>query len=179
MKINIFLLIFIIIIGSGWAYFSDQRNLPNPILKPAPTFEAKTFNGQPIALSDYEGNVTLVHFWATWCPPCIVEFPTLVALAQSKKELTVLAIAVKDNKKKIDQFLAKNKITMPPNFIIALDPSQEISKTLYGTVKLPESYLLTPAHEIARKIVGAEDNWNSTKWNKRIDNLSNLTHISE
>jgi len=171
MKINILLLIIVIIIGSGWAYFSDQRTLPNPVLKTAPAFGAKTFNGEVIALENYKGNVTLIHFWATWCPPCIVEFPTLVELAKSKTALTVLAIAVKEDKKNIDRFLAKNKIIMPENFIIAVDPKQEISKTLYGTVKLPESYLLTPAHEIARKIVGAEDNWNSARWKKRVNTL--------
>lgn len=178
MKLNILLLIFVVIIGSGWAYLSDQRTLPNPILKPAPVFKAKTFNGKNIALNDYEGNVTLIHFWATWCPPCIVEFPTLVELAQNKPDLTVLAIAVKDDKKNIDRFLAKNKIGTPDNFVIALDPDQEISKTLYGTVKLPESYLLTPTHEIARKIVGAEDNWNSTKWKKRIDTIQISSDVS-
>jgi len=171
MKVNIALFVVVIIAGLGWAYVGDQRALPNPILKPATAFEAKTFNGKDIALRDYKGKVTLIHFWATWCPPCIVEFPTLVELAKSKPDLTVLAIAVKDDKKKIDRFLAKNKIIMPDNFIIAVDPLSEISEKLYGTTKLPESYLLTPTHDIARKIVGAEDNWNSARWKKRIDIL--------
>ncbi len=172
MKINILLIALCIAGGLGWTFYHDKKPLPNPVLKHAPAFEAKTFNGETIALQDYQGRVTLIHFWATWCPPCIIEFPTLVDLAKGQKNLTVLAMAVKDDKKQIDRFLAKNKIIMPDNFIIALDPDLAISETLYGTSKLPESYLLTPDHHISRKIVGAEDNWNSTKWKNRINMLT-------
>jgi thiol-disulfide isomerase/thioredoxin len=179
MKLNILLLILCVAAGLGWTLYHDQKPLSDPILKAAPIFEAKTFNGQNIALSDYHGRVTLIHFWATWCPPCIVEFPTLVDLAKEDENLTVLAIAVKDRKKDIDRFIAKNKIILPENLIIALDADKAISETLYGTVKLPESYLLTPDHKISRKIIGAENNWNSLRWKKRIQKLQKSERVSE
>lgn len=172
MKINILLFFLCVALGLGWTIYHDQKQLGTIPLKPAPEFTYKMISNETAALHDHKGQVTLIHFWATWCPPCLKELPTLIDLAHSEEDLVVLAVAVNDSEDKINRFLKKIEKILPDNFIVALDADQKISKDLYGTVKLPESFLLNPAHQISRKIIGAEENWNSDLWKKKIKNAS-------
>lgn len=172
MKINLLLLVICVGLGLGWTLYSNQKTPKIAALNTAPNFTYRTLNRETAALKDHKGNVTLIHFWATWCAPCLLELPTLINLAKDQKNLIVLAIAVKDKPDAITRFLKKIKKSAPENFIIALDPDQTISKALYGTEKLPESFLLTSSHKIARKIIGAEESWNTPEWNNRIITLT-------
>lgn len=177
MKLNFFLLFLVVTLGLGWTFYYNQKPLSDSILsdsilKQAPPFTYQTLAGDKGALDDHKGRVTLIHFWATWCAPCLAELPTLIDFATAQRDLTVLAVAVNDKPAKIDRFLKKVNKTLPDNFIIALDPDKDISEMLFGTVKLPESYLLTPQHGFSRKIIGAEENWNSDLWKNRVESLA-------
>lgn len=176
MKINLILLLLFVALGLGWTLYHDQKQLSEASLTVAPAFTYQTINGKKAALKDHRGDVTLIHFWATWCAPCLVELPSLIDFAASQKNVTVLAIAVKDQPDTIERFFKKIKKPasndlVPENFVIGLDPDQHISKTLYGAVKLPESFLLTPEHKISRKLVGAQENWNNDLWKKKVELL--------
>jgi len=171
MKINLALFVSIIVVGIGWTLYHDQKHFSDVSLEQAPIFSYEKINGGRGKLSDHQGNIVLIHFWATWCAPCLEELPDLIDFATSQKNLTVLAVAVNDTPEKIDRFFEKIGKSVPDNFIIALDPERNISQKLYGTEKLPESFLLTPDHKIVRKIVGAEKNWNSDLWKKRVKSL--------
>jgi len=96
--------------------------------------------------------VTLVHFWATWCPPCIQEIPALQRLTRDftgHSEFTVLMVAVSDSSDKVRTFLG------PGADMVLFDPQWEVANR-YGTSKLPETYLVVGG-QVERKFVGTTD----------------------
>ena len=173
MKINIPLLIGLIAIIAFWTIQSENFK-PSESIEPrqAPDFLYQTLDGTSGNLRDHQGKVVLLHFWASWCPPCIIEFPALLDLAESQTDFILLAISTDDKKEDIRKFLKRLKRSVPDNVILAQDVDKSISEGLYGTIKLPESFLITPSMDLAEKITGPQDNWNSALWRNKISILN-------
>jgi len=97
----------------------------------------------------------LVNFWATWCPPCREEMPSLARLAQSFDPGTfeVVTVSVDDGWEPIEKFLSTPKTP----YRVVLDLGAKVSRT-YGTTKFPESYLLDRDGRLRLKFVGPR-NW--------------------
>ena len=96
--------------------------------------------------------VTLVHFWATWCPPCIQEAPKLQRLVRDysdRSDFSVLMVAVADSSDKVRTFLG------PGSEMVLFDPNWKVANR-YGTDKLPETYLVVRG-QVVRKFVGMTD----------------------
>ncbi|MBP7125536.1 TlpA family protein disulfide reductase [Myxococcota bacterium] len=116
----------------------------------------------PTTIADFEAQVIFVNFWGTFCPPCIEELPSLLALARSRSpsEFLVLAVAYDDSWEVIDQFFARNTSeAVPPNFVVLRDPVQVAGrdlKALFGTEKIPETWLVRKGVVEAR-FVNARD----------------------
>lgn len=73
-------------------------------------------NGESVKLADLKGKVVVINFWATWCPPCIIEMPSLDKLALDQKDnenLVFMAVEVDRNIEKAAKFMAKNKYALP------------------------------------------------------------------
>lgn len=121
----------------------------------APGFTLTTDTGQGIDLENYRGKYVLLNFWATWCPPCIQETPSLNQLHQelSGENFIVLGVSVDEEREAYDAFLDRFGITFPT----VRDPSRSVP-VKYGTSLYPESYLIDPDGYVVRKYVGAE-NW--------------------
>ena len=123
---------------------------------PAPPFSLSDRDGKPIDLSAYRGKVVLLNFWASWCPPCRDEEPSLRKLARVMDPGTFQLVAVSVDEggwPAIDKFFGGN----PPPYAVALDRDARISQT-YGTTKLPESYLVDSSGTLRLKFVGPR-NW--------------------
>ncbi|MFL6237366.1 MAG: TlpA family protein disulfide reductase [Thermoanaerobaculia bacterium] len=96
--------------------------------------------------------VTLVHFWATWCPPCIQETPKLQRLIHDfsgNPGFSVVMVAVADNSDRVRTFLG------PGSEMVLFDPNWKVANR-YGTDKLPETYLVVRG-QVVRKWVGMTD----------------------
>jgi thiol-disulfide isomerase/thioredoxin len=109
-------------------------------------------------LSALKGNLLLVHFWATWCPPCREELPSLAKLnsQMAGKPFRLLAISIdKDGNPAVQKLFGQLGITLP----VLLDPSSEVAKQ-YGITGVPETFIISPAGEILKKIVGPME-WTS------------------
>lgn len=122
----------------------------------APEFSLTSFDGRVVKLSDYRGKVVLVHFWATWCPPCVEEIPTLDSLNRAlfSKDFEILAVSVDEGgAAAVSAFMNKNKLTLP----VLLDPQRSIAG-LYGTFKFPETYLVDRQGIVREKVIGPR-NW--------------------
>lgn len=132
------------------------------IKNPAPDFTFTALDGRTYTLSDFKDKTVLINFWATWCPPCIVEMPDLLKLAQREENgLIFIALSVNEDLADIERFLK----TMPEdtrpllnknNIIFVHDTDKAISKDLYGTTIFPESYIIRNG-EIIKKIQGITD----------------------
>ncbi len=124
--------------------------------KGVPEFSLKQPNGEPLKLSDYKGKIVLLNFWASWCEPCIKEFPSMISLVEKMKgELILLAISADYEEQDMKNFLKAFKVDSPYIYV-AWDKDQETAKS-YGTFTLPESYIIGKKGELIRKVSGIEE----------------------
>ena len=121
----------------------------------APSFELAGDSGAGARLEDYRGKYVLLNFWATWCPPCIQELPSLNTLHREMEPngLVVLGISVDENKEAYEQFLDRFDVSFPT----VRDPEMAVASR-YGTSMYPETYLIDRDGRVVRKYVGGE-NW--------------------
>lgn len=109
----------------------------------APNFELRVLAGeretQTRTKRDYRGRVVLLNFWASWCPPCREEFPSLERLQQALggRDFTVLAIAVADSETAVGHFLEGRR----PAFDVLLDDDRKTAGD-YRSPGVPVTYLL-------------------------------------
>lgn len=118
----------------------------------APKREPVDAAGGRVALAERLAPVTLLHFWATWCAPCITEIPALRALAADfagERDFALVLVAVQDDPRKAAAFLGVLAATN------LFDPTWEVANG-WGTSKLPETYLLVDG-AVAEKYEGATD----------------------
>src|SRR5204862_6488539 len=126
---------------------------PNLVGSTAPDFTIQDAQ-RTISLHDLRGKVVVLNFWATWCPPCIEEMPSLVQMQQrmGAKGVTVLAVSVDVDESAYQRFLKNHTIEL----LTVRDPDQK-SNNLYGTSKFPESYIIDRSGVVRRKFFGAVD----------------------
>jgi peroxiredoxin len=110
-----------------------------------------------VSLDELHGKIVVLNFWATWCPPCIEEMPSLVEMQQRMKDkgITVLAVSVDVDEDAYRRFLKDHKVDL----LTVRDPSHK-SSDLYGTFKYPETYIIDRGGVLRRKFIGAVD-WNT------------------
>jgi len=132
---------------------------PLPLLLPAPDFLLPAGPGSaPVKLADLRGKYALVHFWATWCPPCRDELRDLEYLARRLKgTLQVVAITVDDEWGEVGRFFGDQA----PTFGVLWDQGRQVA-ALYGTQKFPETFLVDPQGRITTKFIGPRK-WNSAE----------------
>ena len=161
------IIIFICVIALGGVFaFWDMASSPQtqPVsLQPAPDASFQDTNGKRYTLQQFKGKVIILNFWATWCMPCIVEFPQLLELAKRQQDHVVfVALSVDENPEDIGVFFKKlpeetQKNLALGNVVIGLDPDKHISKNLFGTTMYPETYIIDEDMMIRRKIRGVTD----------------------
>jgi peroxiredoxin len=122
---------------------------------PAPDFTFPGPNGERISLSDHRGKVVLVNVWATWCPPCVEEMPSIEKLYKKFKgeKFEILAVSIDaEGAKAVAPFMKKHRLTFPA----LLDPEGTI-KTAYRVTGVPESFIIDKGGILVGKIIGARD----------------------
>jgi len=157
----------VLVVSSLW--WTTRSYTPSNLEgKKAPEFSLSDSSNQTKSLRDYQGKVVLLNFWATWCGPCVSEMESLEKLYQrfQGKEFTVLAVSLdEEGWKAIEEFLKKNPVTFP----ILLDQEMKTAD-LYGTYKVPETYLIDAQGNVVEKIFGPQD-WAEEKWFKKIEGI--------
>jgi len=108
--------------------------------------------GRPSPMGSRLAPVTLIHFWATWCPPCIQEVPAIQRLASDlsgHRDFAVLMVAVADSNDRVKSFLGSRAD------MVLYDPRWDVAHR-YGTSQLPETYLVVGGR-VVRKFIGMTD----------------------
>jgi peroxiredoxin len=120
--------------------------------QPAPQFELKDLAGKSVRLSDYQGKVVLLNFWATWCPPCKEEMPWFVDLQQryGAQGLQVIGIAMDDaGEKAVGTFTQKLGVNYP-----VLMGKESVAEA-YGNVQfLPDTFYIGRDGKILKHVQG-------------------------
>lgn len=142
----------------------------------APDAPLQRLDGRRAHLRDFAGRPIILHFWATWCPPCVVEFPQLMQLAQRRPEIIIVAVSVDADSTKLARFLQKAQgqatlKSLPANFIVALDPDKVLAQDVFQTVRLPETILIDTELRMVDKIAGPVKDWLSPAMMIQLDAL--------
>jgi cytochrome c biogenesis protein CcmG, thiol:disulfide interchange protein DsbE len=119
---------------------TDVVMTPAPLADhPAPDFTLTNLDGTNIALIDLKGQVLLINVWATWCPPCRVEMPTIQAAYEQYHDqgFTVLAVNLQEDPPAVAAFMRENQLTFPA----LLDRDGQVSRA-YQAVGLPSSFFV-------------------------------------
>jgi cytochrome c biogenesis protein CcmG/thiol:disulfide interchange protein DsbE len=126
---------------------------PSRIGAVAPDFTVHD-SARTVTLSQFKGQVVVLNFWATWCPPCIEEMPSLVQMQQRMKAkgVTVLAVSVDADESKYRRFLQEHNVGL-----LSVRDADQKSNELYGTFKFPETYVIDRGGVVRRKFIGAVD----------------------
>jgi peroxiredoxin len=121
---------------------------------PFPEVVLTDIDGNRFRLSEHRGNVIVLNFWATWCPPCVEEMPSLQKLHErlGDKGLEVVAVSVDESPEDIEAFSEQHGLS----FTILHDRQSEVSHSLQ-TFKYPETYVVDSRGNLAEKIIGPRD----------------------
>ncbi len=123
---------------------------------PASDFELQDMDEEKVKLSDYRGKVVLLNFWATWCPPCIREMPSMERLHQQVGAEDFKVIAV-NQMEDVDQVFAfTGQLEIDPTFAILFDSTSEVSRD-YAVRGLPTTYLIDKEGNIRYRAVGGRE----------------------
>lgn len=126
---------------------------PPRVGEAAPDFSIRD-GAKTVALHDLRGQVVVLNFWATWCPPCVEEMPSLVLMQQqlAGKGVKVFAVSLDVDKNAYEKFLKDHGVDL----LTGRDPEQK-SSSMYGTFKYPETYIIDRKGVVRRKFIGPVD----------------------
>ena len=123
--------------------------------------------GDKIEKNNYKGKVTIINFWATWCPPCVEEIPSLNRLKSKMKDLPfeLISINYAEDKKTILEFMKKVKVDFP----VLLDPDGNFAKR-WNVITYPSTFVIDKNGNI-KFGVNAAIEWDSPEFIKKIKTL--------
>jgi thiol-disulfide isomerase/thioredoxin len=133
----------------------------------APSYELRDSAGKVHTLADLKGHAVVVHFWASWCPPCLPEIPEWLAFAGRWKDKNVRFVAISLDKQWADALKILPQEKLPEGTLSLLDATLELPEK-FGTYQYPETYLLNTEHKIVSKWIGAQK-WDSPQIAQAID----------
>ena len=137
--------------GLGCDLGCDRGDHPGNIGKPAPEF-VMSDGAQTVDLAKLRGKVVVLNLWATWCAPCVEELPSLLALQRKMPGIAVVGVSTDQDDAVYRKFLTKYNV----NLLTVRDADQKVN-ALYGTVLIPETYIIDRNGVLRRKFIGAQD----------------------
>ncbi|MDR2842094.1 MAG: TlpA family protein disulfide reductase [Spirochaetaceae bacterium] len=132
-------------------------------------FTLKLVDGKTVTLSALKGKIVFLNFWATWCPPCRAEMPSMEILYQHFKDkgLEFVVVDLRESKEEVEKYFTENKLTFPS----ALDSTGSVSND-YNVRAIPTTYIIDRDGQIVVSSVGAR-NWNTPAMIKAFEALLN------
>ena len=134
---------------------------------PAPALKARDLSGAPKTLADYRGKVVLLNFWASWCPPCLREMPSMERLRvkMAGRPLEIVALASAESAEDVKLFLSKMKLGFP----ILLDPDGSNTKR-WKVFALPTTFVLDAKGRVRYVLTGPTE-WDEGEALKIIESM--------
>lgn len=163
-------LFLIFVLSEEDALFSTTEQPPIAIGLPAPDFTFPGLDGKMVSLADYRGKVVFVNIWATWCPSCVDEMPSMEKLYQKLKgrKFEILAVSIDVmGRKDVAPFMKDYRLTFP-----ALLDTRGTIRRSYRTTGVPESFIIDKEGILVRKIIGPID-WATPAVFQYFDELMN------
>lgn len=155
-----------------WAWggaekLSESVHAPAPVQairlgKPAPDIRVgpeRTWVKKEFRLSSFRGFPVIVHFWATWCGPCLEELPEMIRLAERLRPrgFNFVAVAEDDSWATVETFFSRHPglKAMTNSMVVVLDPNAQVANS-YGSSRFPETFLINDQMVMDNKFIGAQ-----------------------
>jgi thiol-disulfide isomerase/thioredoxin len=127
-------------------------------------WELQDFYGKSVAFEAFEDKVIVINFWATWCPPCVAEMPSLQELYNAYGDRVSFLFVANDEKDKVEKYMKRKNFNFPVYYQLS-HPAKQLQSS-----SLPTTFILDKNGEIYVRQVGAID-WNSARVKKLLDKL--------
>jgi thiol-disulfide isomerase/thioredoxin len=121
-------------------------------------------NGNKVLLEEFKGKIVFINFWATWCPPCIAEMPSMQKLYDDYQDKIVFLFVTTDSFEKANSFLGKENLNLPIFQSVSNPPLEMESSTI------PATYLVDQQMNVVVAKIGAAD-WNSDSFREKLDDM--------
>lgn len=146
----------------------EEREPPVSVGKMTPPFTLVDETGKAVTSEQFRGKIIFLHFWATWCAPCITEIPSISKLYNkySKTErIQFLFVLWRDELENAKKFFSENNVVLP----LVLDPASTVTDA-FGVTGVPETYIIDENGVLLNRIIGPAE-WDTDKINMYFDNL--------
>ena len=149
-----------VVVAAAFGYVRLAENKGYALKKggAAPPFRLPALAGGEVDLLSQRGKVVVVNFWATWCPPCVAEMPSLERLhrALSPEGLSVITVSTDEDEAELRRFVTERGLTLP----VLKDPGGRVAASEYRTTGYPETFLLDREGRLLQHVVGPAE-WDS------------------
>ncbi|MBN8780040.1 MULTISPECIES: TlpA disulfide reductase family protein [unclassified Thiobacillus] len=141
----------VLAIGLFWVVTAKATGFEARVASPAPELKAHDLTGASKTLTDYRGKVVVLNFWATWCPPCQREMPSLERLRMQMKgrPLEIVAVSSAETPEEVNAYLAKMKLGFP----ILLDTDSSNTRR-WKVFALPTTFVLDTEGQVRHVLTG-------------------------
>ena len=141
----------VLAIGLFWVVVAKAAGFEVRVASPAPELKAHDLTGASKTLTDYRGKVVVLNFWATWCPPCQREMPSLERLRMQMKgrPLEIVAVSSAETPEEVNAYLAKMKLGFP----ILLDTDSSNTRR-WKVFALPTTFVLDTEGQVRHVLTG-------------------------
>jgi cytochrome c biogenesis protein CcmG, thiol:disulfide interchange protein DsbE len=143
-------LVLLLLLAAG----CDRGQHPEQVNTVAPSFSISD-GSQSADLAKLHGKIVVLNFWATWCPPCIEELPSLMELQRRMPQVAVVAISTDQDEAAYKRFLADHHVELT-----TVRDGQQRVNALYGSFRYPETYVIDRNGMLRRKFIGPQT-WTS------------------
>ena len=155
----------VVVAAFGYVYLAENKGYALKQGSEAPGFRLPALAGGEVDLAALRGKVVVVNFWATWCPPCVEEMPSLERLhrALAPEGLAVITISPDEDEAELRRFVSERSLTLP----VLRDPGGRVAAGAYRTTGYPETFVLDREGRVLEHVVGPAE-WDSPE---RLDQL--------
>ena len=144
----------------GYVRLAENKGYALKAGSEAPGFRLPSLGGGEVDLAAQRGKVVVLNFWATWCPPCVAEMPSLERLhrALSPEGLSVVTVSADEDEGELRRFVSERALTLP----VLKDPGGRVAAGEYRTTGYPETFVLDREGRILQHVVGPAE-WDSAE----------------
>jgi len=142
----------------GYVHLAENKGYALKAGSEAPPFRLPSLAGGEVNLASLRGKVVVLNFWATWCPPCVAEMPSLERLhrALGPEGLSVVTVSTDEDDAELRRFVAERSLSLP----VLKDPGGRVAASEYHTTGYPETFVLDREGRLLQHVVGPAE-WDS------------------